>query len=70
MAKYTNSSEKMTHTTLAENFAIRLVDDMDMNTLVQLAIENMTDYYRDEYTPEQLREQIKASCYEDLLEQE
>jgi len=70
MAKYTNSSDKMTHNTLAENFAIRLVDDMDMNTLVQLAIENMTDYYRDEYTTEQLKEQIKASCYDDLLESE
>ena len=68
MAKYTNSSDKMTHNTLAENFAIRLVDDMDMNTLVQLAIENMTDYYRDEYTTEQLKEQIKSSCYDDLLE--
>ena len=63
-----NSSDKMTHNTLAENFAIRLVDDMDMNTLVQLAIENMTDYYRDEYTTEQLKEQIRSSCYDDLLE--
>jgi len=65
-----NSSDKMTHNTLAEAFAIRLVDDMDMGTLVQLAIENMTDYYRDEYTTEQLKEQIRESCYDDLLEQE
>ena len=63
-----NSSDKMTHNTLAENYATRMVDDMDMDTLVQLAIENMTDYYRDEYTTEQLKEQIKASCYDDLLE--
>jgi len=60
----------MTHNTLAEAFATRMVDDMDMDTLVQLAIENMTDYYRDECTTEQLKEQIKASCYDDLLEQE
>ena len=64
----TNSNDKMTHSILAEAFATRMVDDMDMDTLVQLAIENMTDYYRDEYTTEQLKEQIKESCYDDLLE--
>tara|TARA_R100000808_G_C2154965_1_gene166509 strand:- start:41 stop:232 length:192 start_codon:yes stop_codon:yes gene_type:complete len=57
------------HDTLAENFATRLVDDMDMGTLVQIAIENLTDYYRDEYTLEQLKTEIEDNgCYDDLLE--
>ena len=67
MSNFPNTLSK--HNTLAENYATRLVDDMDMGTLVQIAIENLTDYYRDEYTLEQLKTEIEDNgCYDDLLE--
>jgi len=68
-----NSSDKMTHNTLAENYATRLVDDMDMDTLVTIAIETLHQQFYTEYTLEQLKDQIfdqHGGCYDDLLEQE
>jgi hypothetical protein len=68
-----NSSDKMTHNTLAENYATRLVDDMDMDTLVTMAIETLHQQFYTEYTLEQLKDQIfdqHGGCYDDLLEQE
>ena len=64
-----NSSDKMTHNTLAENFATRLVDDMDMDTLVQITIEHLHQQFYTEYTLEQLKTEIGDNgCYDDLLE--
>ncbi len=57
------------HNTLAENFATRLVDDMDMDTLVMIAIESLHQQFYTEYTPEQLKTEIEDNgCYDDLLE--
>ena len=59
------------HYTLAENYATRLVDDMDMDTLVQITIEHLQQQFYTEYTLEQLKDQIfdqHGGCYDDLLE--
>ena len=64
-----NSSDKMTHNTLAENYATRLVDDMDMDTLVQITIEHLHQQFYTEYTLEDLKTQIEDDgLYDDLLE--
>ena len=61
----------MTHNVLASNFAVRLVDDMDMDTLVTIAIESLYQQFFTEYTLEQLKTEIEENgCYDDLLEQE
>ena len=66
-----NSSDVMTHNVLASNFAVRLVDDMDMDTLVTIAIESLYQQFFTEYTLEQLKTEIEENgCYDDLLEQE
>jgi len=59
------------HYTLAEKYATRLVDDMDMDTLVQITIEHLHQQFYTEYTLEQLKDQIfdqHGGCYDDLLE--
>ena len=66
-----NSSDKMTHNVLASNFAVRLVDDMDMDTIVTIAIESLHQQFFTEYTLEQLKAEVRENgCYDDLLEEE
>ena len=60
----------MTHTELAEAYAERLVEDMDMGTLVQIVTEHLTENFL-EYEPDRLRGQIQYDgIYDDLLEEE
>ena len=60
----------MTHEALAEAYAERLVDDMDMGTLVQIVTEHLEQNFL-EYEPDQLRGQIQYDgIYDDLLEEE
>jgi len=60
----------MTHEELAEAYAERLVDDMDMGTLVQIVTEHLEQNFL-EYEPDQLRGQIQYDgIYDDLLEEE
>ena len=69
MSNFPNALSK--HNNLAENYATRLVEDMDMDTLVTIAIESLHQQFYTEYTPEQLRTEIEENgCYDDLLEQE
>ena len=69
MSNFPNTLSK--HNTLASKFAVRLVEDMDMDTLVTIAIESLHQQFYTEYTPEQLRTEIEENgCYDDLLEQE
>ena len=59
------------HNTLAENYATRLVEDMDMDTLVMIAIESLHQQFYTEYTLEQLKTEVgdkDNGCYDDLLE--
>ena len=59
------------HYTLAGNYATRLVEDMDMDTLVMIAVESLHQQFYTEYTLEQLKDQIfdqHGGCYDDLLE--
>ena len=59
------------HNTLASKFAVRLVEDMDIDTLVTIAIESLHQQFYTEYTLEQLKTEIgENGCYDDLLEQE
>jgi len=65
-----NSSEIMTRNILAENYAVRLVEDMDMNTLVELTTEYLSNQFKT-YELEELAQEIEENgCYDDLLEQE
>ena len=69
MSNFPNTLSK--HNTLAENYASRLVEDMDMDTLVTIAIESLHQQFYTEYTLEQLKNQIfdlHGGCYDDLLE--
>ena len=60
----------MTHEELSEAYAERLVDDMDMGTLVQIVTEHLTNAFL-EYEPDQLRGQIQYDgIYDDLLDEE
>ena len=57
------------HYTLAENYATRLVEDMDMDTLVMIALESLQQQFYTEYTLEQLKTEVGDNgCYDDLLE--
>ena len=59
------------HNVLASDFAVRLVEDMDMDTLVTIAIESLHQQFYTEYTLEQLKAEIADNgCYDDLLEEE
>ena len=63
-----NSSDKMTRNILAENYAVRLVEDMDMNTLVELTTEYLSNQFKT-YELEELTQEIEDNgCYDDLLE--
>ena len=65
-----NSSDKMTRNILAENYAVRLVEDMDMNTLVELTTEYLSNQFKT-YELEELTQEIEDNgCYDDLLEEE
>ena len=65
-----NSSDKMTRNILAENYAVRLVEDMDMNTLVELTTEYLSNQFKT-YELEELAQEIEENgCYDDLLEQQ
>ena len=67
MSNFPNTLSK--HNTLAENYATRLVDDMDLDSLVQITIEHLHQQFYTEYTPEQLKTEIEDNgCYDDLLE--
>ena len=69
MSNFPNTLSK--HNTLASKFAVRLVEDMDMDTLVTIAIESLHQQFYTEYTLEQLKTEIEDNgCYDDLLEQE
>ena len=69
MSNFPNTLSK--HNALAENFATRLVEDMDIDTLVMIAIETLHQQFYTEYTLEQLKTEIEENgCYDDLLEQE
>ena len=60
----------MTHEELSEAYAERLVEDMDMGTLVQIVTEHLTNAFL-EYEPDQLRGQIQYDgIYDDLLDEE
>jgi len=60
----------MTHEELAEAYAERLVDDMDMQCLIEIATTHLTAEFEN-YTPDQLRGQIQYDgTYDDLLEGE
>ena len=59
----------MTHEELANAYAIRLVDDMDMASIVQITIEHIEQSFL-EYEPDQLRTLIKDDgLYGDILEE-
>ena len=65
-----NSSDKMTRNILAENYAVLLVEDMDMNTLVELTTEYLSNQFKT-YELEELTQEIEDNgCYDDLLEEE
>ncbi|MBU98194.1 MAG: hypothetical protein CL429_03780 [Acidimicrobiaceae bacterium] len=65
-----NSSDTETRNILAENYAVRLVEDMDMNTLVELTTEYLSNQFKT-YELEELAQEIEENgCYDDLLEQE
>ncbi len=69
MTNFPNTLSK--HNNLAENYATRLVEDMDMDTLVTIAIESLHQQFYTEYTLEQLKTEIGDNgCYDDLLEGE
>ena len=56
------------HNVLAKKYASRLVEDMDMDTLVTIAMEALHQQFYAEYTLEQLQTEIEDNgCYEDLL---
>jgi len=64
-----NSSDTETRNILAENYAVRLVEDMDMNTLVELTTEYLSNQFKT-YELEELAQEIEENgCYDDLLEQ-
>ena len=53
---------------LAEAYAARLVDNMDMDSLVDLATGYLSEEYKT-YTLEELKTEIQdTGCCEDLLE--
>ena len=65
-----NSSDTETRNILAENYAVRLVEDMDMKTLVELTTEYLSNQFKT-YELEELAQEIEENgCYDDLLEQE
>ncbi len=65
-----NSSDTETRNILAENYAVRLVEDMDLNTLVELTTEYLSNQFKT-YELEELAQEIEENgCYDDLLEQE
>ena len=65
-----NSNKTETRNILAENYAVRLVEDMDMKTLVELTTEYLSDQFKT-YELEELTQEIEENgCYDDLLEQE
>ena len=52
---------------LAEKYAERLVEDMDMKTLVELATDYLSDHFK-EFTLEELKTEIEEhGMYDDLL---
>ena len=64
-----NSNDTEARNILAENYAVRLVEDMDMKTLVELTTEYLSDQFKT-YELEELTQEIEENgCYDDLLEQ-
>ena len=65
-----NSNDTEARNILAENYAVRLVEDMDMKTLVELTTEYLSDQFKT-YELEELTQEIEENgCYDDLLEEE
>ena len=57
----------MNQSDLASDFAARMAEDMDMDTLVFYAVEMLRKSYETDYTMEQLVAEVKE-YYPDLLE--
>ena len=54
----------------AEEYATRMVDDMDMNCLVDIAITYLSEDYKTYTTEELIGEIQEHGMYDDLLEED
>jgi len=61
---------KLSHGDLAEEYAMRIVDGMDLDTLVSIAVTYLMEDYKT-YTTEELITEIQDhGAYDDLLEED
>jgi len=61
---------KLSHGDLAEEYAMRIVDGMDLDTLVSIAVTYLEEDYKT-YTTEELITEIQDhGAYDDLLEED
>lgn len=59
---------KENHAKVADLYAQRVVNDLDIDVLMELCKDLLEKDYNNNYTPEQLETEIVEQCYDDLFD--